>query len=108
MSGVFGKLRLGVDRRALVKPCKTVKLALGRRGVHALLQHGHVKTRALHLHQLVDQYVASGVQLACKAQAAAQQEGLAVSAAVGEFGELQINAGYAAQVECAGIGVVGQ
>jgi hypothetical protein len=72
------------------------------------LQHGHVKTGALHLHQLVDQHVARGAQFARKAQAAAQQKGLAVGAAIGEFGELQIDAGHAAQVERARVGVVGQ
>ncbi len=108
VSGGFCKRWVGVDSRALVKPGKAFELALRRRGVDTLAQHGHIKTGALHLHQLVDQHVTCGAQFARKAQTAAQQEGLAVGAAVSEFGELQVNAGHAAQIEGARIGVVGQ
>jgi hypothetical protein len=40
------------------------------RGVYAFAQHGHVKTGALHLHQLVDQHITRGAQFARKAQTA--------------------------------------
>lgn len=53
-------------------------------------QHGLRETTALHLRQLVDQHVANGADFAGEAQAAAQQEGLAEGAAVGEGGKLQL------------------
>ncbi len=63
------------------------------RGVHVLPRSTALsKAGALHLHQLVDQHVAGGADVALEAQAAAQQEGLAVGAAVGELREVQVDA----------------
>ena len=70
-------------------------LALGRRRVDAGCEHGAGEAAAVHVHQLVDQHIARGADVACKAVAPAQQQGLAVSAAVGEFGELQFHALHA-------------
>jgi hypothetical protein len=65
----------------------------------------------VHVHQLVDQHVARGPYVARKLVAAAQQQGLAVGAAIGELGKLQLHAGHAFQ-RAAGsyfgqVGVVG-
>eukprot|EP01034_Spumella_vulgaris_P038311 gene38310-47297_t len=76
-----GKQRLGVHGVALVEAREQCELALGIRGIHAFGQHRAAKTRALHLHQLVDEHIARGADFARKATAAAQQEGLAESAA---------------------------
>ena len=76
--------------------------------VEVFTQHGRVKAAALHLHELVNQHIAGGAQLACKAQTAAQQKGLAVGAAIGEGWELQVDAGDAVQVERARVHVVGE
>ncbi len=93
---------------ALVEALEAVELALGIGHVQAFAQHGHVEAAAGHLHQLVDQHVAGGAQLARKLQAAAQQAGLAEGPAVGELGELQVNAVDARQVQLERVGVVGQ
>src|SRR4029453_15027272 len=62
----------------------------------------------LHVDQLVDQHLAGGADIAGKAQAGTQQEGLAEGAAVGEFGEMQVDALHAGQRNSARVGVVGQ
>ena len=82
--------------------------ALGNGQVLVGAQHGHVKAAALHLHQLVDQHVAGGADLALEAQAAAQQEGLAEGAAIGEFREIQVDAVHAFERQLLRIGIVGQ
>jgi hypothetical protein len=97
---------MGVNGRALVETVKAVELTLGGRRIDAFTQDGHIKTRALHLHELVDQHIAGGAQLALKAQSAPQQKGLAVSAAIGEFGEIQVDAANTLQVQRARINVV--
>ena len=62
-----------------------------------ITQHGGGKAAALHLCELVNQHIARGYYLALKAKAAAEQKGLAESAAIGEFGEVQLNAFNASQ-----------
>ena len=55
-------------------------------------QHGTGETAALHLRQLVYQYIACGPDIAFKAEAAAQQKRLAESTTIGELREVQVNA----------------
>ena len=62
-----------------------------------ITQHSACKAAALHLCELVNQHIARGYYLALKAQAAAEQKCLAESAAIGEFGEVQLNAFNASQ-----------
>ena len=62
----------------------------------------------MHLHQLVDQHVAGGADFAGVAQAAAQQKRLAVGAAIGELGKVQVDAGDAVERQRARVGIVGQ
>ena len=69
-------------------------------------QHGRREAAAGHLLQLVGQHVTGGADLACEAEAAAQQEGLAEGAAVGELGELQVDAVDTGQRNGARIGIV--
>ena len=57
-----------------------------------ITQHGGGKAAALHLCKLVNQHIARGHYLTFKAQAAAEQKGLAESSAISEFGEVQLNA----------------
>ena len=66
---------LVVDGVGLVEAAKALELALCVGGVHACAQHGGAKARALHLHQLVNQHVASGANVAREAAAAAQITG---------------------------------
>ena len=92
----------------MVKSAEAVELALGVCQVHSFLEHGHVESAALHVHQLVDQHVTRGANLARKFQTLAQQPRLAVSAPVGEFGELQVDACDTAQVDGKRVGIVGE
>ena len=62
-----------------------------------ITQHGGGKAAALHLCELVNQYIARGHDLTLKVQAATEQKGLAESAAIGELGEVQLNAFNASQ-----------
>ena len=57
-----------------------------------IAQHRCGEAAALHLRQLVNQHVAHSHNLAFKAEPAAEQKRLAESSAVGEFGEVQLNA----------------
>ena len=57
---------------------------------------------------LVDQHVTCSANIAPKAQAAVQQKGLAERAAVGEFGEDQINAVYTVERQRTGVHIVGK
>ena len=68
----FRKLRLRINGRALVETGKAIELALGGRSIDAFTQDGHVKTRALHLHKLVNQHVTCGTQFTFKTKPAAQ------------------------------------
>jgi hypothetical protein len=97
---------LGHHRIALVKRGVTVKLALCKVDVLVSAQHRNVKSAALHLHQLVDQHIARSAQFAFEAEPAAQQKGLAVRTAIGELGEVQVDAFNASQIQAAGIGVI--
>ena len=58
--------------------------------------------------QLVDQHIARGADFALEAEAAAQQEGLAEGAAVGELGEVQVDAVDAVKSDSQRIGVIRQ
>ncbi len=68
--------------------------------VLAVLQHGAAKAGALHLRQLVYQYLTGSANVALVAVAAAQLHGLAVGAAVGKFGEMQFHQIYGGQISC--------
>ena len=57
-----------------------------------IAQYGSGKAAALHLCELVNQHVTRGHNIAFEAQAAADQKRLAESAAIGEFGKVQLNA----------------
>ena len=105
--GRLRKLRLGVNGRALVETGKAIELAFGGRSIEAFTQDGHVKTCALHLHELVNQNITRGTQLSLKTKPATQQKGLTVRAAICEFRELQVDARDALQVQRARIDVVG-
>jgi hypothetical protein len=102
------KIRLGVHSVALVKALVTVKLGLRKRQVLVFAQYSRIKSTALHLHQLVDEHIASGANFACKPQAAAQQKSLAEGAAIGELGEIQVDALNAFKAQRAGIDIVGK
>ena len=52
-------MRFCIDGRALVETGIAVELALGGAGIDAFGQHSHIKAGALHLHELVDQAVAT-------------------------------------------------
>jgi hypothetical protein len=66
--------------------------AFGQRQRLVGAHHGHVKAAALHLSQLIYQHVTGCANLALEFASSAQQKSLAVGAAVGELGEMQINA----------------
>jgi hypothetical protein len=98
----------GSDGIALVKRRETLKLALCKVQVLVFAQYRYVKAAALHLNQLVNQHVAGSSQFALKTEAAAQQEGLAESPAIGELGKVQVNAQHAVKGEAAGINIIGK
>ena len=100
-------MRLYCHCVALIEGAVAVELGLGEVDVLVGAQHRHIKTGALHLHQLVNQHVAGRAELAGKTQPAAQQERLAVGAAVGELGEVQVDAVYAGKLQRAGVFGVG-
>ena len=93
---------------ALVEALEAVELALGIGHVRAFAQHGHVKAAAGHLHQLVDQHVAGGAQLARKLQAAAQRAGLAEGRPSVNLGNCRSMRSTPARVQLERVGVVGQ
>ena len=99
---------LRLDGVALVEAGKTLELALRIGGIDALFQHRHVKTAARHVDQLVNQHVAGGADFAAELAALAQQARLAVGAAIGEFGKVQVDAGDAGQISRHRVGIVGQ
>ena len=99
---------LGMHRIALVEGFEAVKLGLRKRQVLVFAQHSRIKSTALHLHQLVDEHIARGTNLTCKPQAAAQQKSLAEGAAIGELGEIQVDALNAFKAQRAGIDIVGK
>jgi hypothetical protein len=59
------EMGLGVHGIGLVVAAKALELALGIGGVHVFAQHG-AAAGALHLHQLVDQHIAGGADVARK------------------------------------------
>ena len=62
----------------------------------------------MHLLQLVHQHIAGGANIAFEAAAAAQHQGLAESAAIGEAGEVQFNGQHALQVLRQDISIIAQ
>ena len=85
-------MRRFLNHIGLVKLGVTIQLALSGCQILIRPQLSHVKTAACHLLQLVHQHVARGADFACKTGAFAQHHSLGESAAVGEFGEVQIDA----------------
>ena len=92
----------------MVKAFVAIHLALCY--IHTLVfaQHSHVKASARHLHHLVHQHISGGPNFAFEAQTAAQQEGLAISAAIGELGEVQVNADHTVKLEYARVFGIGK
>ena len=93
------KKRPCVVGRALIGHGKWLEHA--QSGVHFLIgaQIECVKTHALHIEQLINQYVTDGAQFVFKIQTVAQQIGDAVAAPVGEFRVVQRNHGEAIPVK---------
>ena len=87
-----GKQGLGVDRVALVKIAELGHQFLCVFGVLIGSENGTGETGALHLHDLVDQDLTRGADVAHKSTPAAKHDGLAESAPIGEFGEMQVDA----------------
>jgi hypothetical protein len=76
----------------LVKGGKAVKLPLGSPCIQAFTQHSDVKSCACHGHQLINEDIARSANFTLETQAASKQKSLTVSAAIGEFGKVQVDA----------------
>jgi hypothetical protein len=93
---------------SLVKSWVAIELALRVGSILVCAQHRGVKAAALHLHQLVNQYVTGGADFALEPESTAQQKRLAERAAVGEFGKAQVNAVNPFQAHGAGVRIIGK
>ena len=71
-------------------------------------RNGTGKTTTLHLAELVHQHIPNRTNVACKATAAAQHQGLAEGTAIGERGEIQFNGLHAFQGRGHGVRIIRQ
>src|SRR5260370_23826522 len=94
----------------LVERRELLELTLGVSWIHAFFQYGAGEPGALHLDELVDQHIAGRSQIAFEAESSAQQIRLAVSTAVREKREMQLNALDSVNLvfQCQGIFVIGE
>jgi len=98
---------LGLCHIALVESAEVREQFSSLGDVLVGAQHGAGKTTALHLAELIDQHIAGGAYLACEPATAAQHQGLAESATIGEFREMQFNGLNVLQRLLQGVCVIG-
>ena len=107
-SGLAREMRLHVKRIALVKGFKALEGVGCDLQVLILTKHRAGKSRSLHLQDLVNEHVAKGSDVGFEALASSEHDRLGVSAAIGEFGEMELDALNAFKADGAQIRIVAQ